>query len=630
MSVRSLTYLAAFLACTASAADSLSARLLGAPDEAAVEAILSSAAPSEITPDLFDDCEKSAHARLDHYENAASVREFRAALAVARRLDAPRPMAAAWLGMGIAQGRMRQFTPALEAYGQGLPFAERSGDKSLLAHLLRARGTTFSQLGRFPESLNDTDRALALYHELKDNRGVAMVLNNRCEDHRILGNLRLASSECEESWHLGQSFPDIVGIGLASLGPISAQQGNFVAARDYMEAALRLQEGHADKRYYCMTLLNIGPIYRELGEIAKALTAYDRVLGLATETGDIATRSMALIDRAATQVQLKHYPEAIADLREALHLRENDEAAYENALAYAGLSQLETFQGQVEEGCRDADRALVVAQQFQSPDLLWKAWEARGSCQLKRNPAQARNAFQEAVRQIESLRASAGGGEQEGQRFLSKMIEPYRQMVRLLLDQGDAAGAFAWAERARARQLLDTTRRGKTQPSGALTAEELHEEERLGAELTRADRRISSAANAGARAQAWAVWEQARGELESFRGHLYAAHPGLAAARGDAAPLTVAETAALLPNSRALLVEFAVLFDEVAIFTIERGGIDRGLGDQPVLKTYRVEWNRAAMPREIAEFRDQLASRSPEYRHAAARIYTHLLAPLAA
>ena len=62
-----------------------------------------------------------------------------------------------------------------------------------------------------------------------------------------------------------------------------------------MEAALRLQEGHADKRYYDMTLLNIGPIYRELGETAKAIAAYDRVLGLTTETGDIATRSMALI-----------------------------------------------------------------------------------------------------------------------------------------------------------------------------------------------------------------------------------------------------------------------------------------------------------------------------------------------
>src|ERR1700733_3605851 len=107
MSVRSITCLAAFLVCTASAADSLSTRLLGARDEATVEAILSSVAPAEITPALFDDCEKSARASLDHYENAASVREFRAALAVARRLDGSHQMAAAWLGMGIAQSRMR-------------------------------------------------------------------------------------------------------------------------------------------------------------------------------------------------------------------------------------------------------------------------------------------------------------------------------------------------------------------------------------------------------------------------------------------------------------------------------------------------------------------------------------------
>jgi CHAT domain-containing protein/Tfp pilus assembly protein PilF len=617
-------WLAAFFACSASAAESLSSRLLAASDEAAVETILSSSAPSEITTMLFDACEKSARAQLDRYQNGAALREFRAALAVARRLDAPRPMAAAWLGIGISESRMRQFTPALEAFSQALPFAEKSGDKAVLAHILRARGTTLSQLGRFPESLNDSERSLAVYREIKDNRGAAMVLNNRCEDHRILGNLRLASTECEESWHLGQAFPDLPGIGLASLGPIAALQGNFVAARDYMEEALRLQETRADKRYYGMTLLNVGSIYRELGDTTKALSIYERALALTTETGDVASRSMALINRAGTHVQLKHYPEAIADLREALRLRENDEAAYESALAYAALSLIETYEGQTEEACRDADRALVVAQQFQSPDLLWKAWDARGTCQLKRNPARARNAFQEAVRQIESLRASAGGGEQEGQLFLSKMIDPYRHMVQLLLDQGDAAGAFSWAERARARQLLDTMRRGKTQPSGALSAEELREEERLSAELTRADRRISQAANASSRAQAWAVWEQARAELESFRGHLYALHPGLAAARGDAAPLTVAETAALLPSSRALLVEFAVLFDEVAVFTIERGPTD-----QPVLKTYRIAWSRAAMPKEIAQFREALASRSPEYRDLAARIYARVLGPFA-
>jgi CHAT domain-containing protein len=66
------------------------------------------------------------------------------------------------------------------------------------------------------------------------------------------------------------------------------------------------------------------------------------------------------------------------------------------------------------------------------------------------------------------------------------------------------------------------------------------------------------------------------------------------------------------------------MFDEVAVFTIERG-----LADQPVLKTYRIDWNRAAMPKEIAQFRDALASRSPEYREMAARIFARLLAPLA-
>jgi tetratricopeptide (TPR) repeat protein len=194
---------------------------------------------------------------------------------------------------------MGQLTPSLASFETGYPAVEQSGDKPLLARYLRSRGIAYSLLGRFPEALTDATRGLAVYRELNDLRGVAMILNNTCEAHRILGDLRLAASECEEAWRISRTIPGSEAVGLASLGPIAALQGNLGAARDYLEEAIRLQEAQNQKRYLSMSLLNIGPIYRQLGETDKAFATYERSLALARETSNVATQGMALFDRAA-------------------------------------------------------------------------------------------------------------------------------------------------------------------------------------------------------------------------------------------------------------------------------------------------------------------------------------------
>jgi len=59
------------------------------------------------------------------------------------------------------------------------------------------------------------------------------------------------------------------------------------------------------------------------------------------------------------------------------------------------------------------------------------------------------------------------------------------------LELGQPEQAFATAERARALQLVDTVRRGKTQSFLSMTVEEQREEKRLGEALARLDGRVS-------------------------------------------------------------------------------------------------------------------------------------------
>ena len=53
-------------------------------------------------------------------------------------------------------------------------------------------------------------------------------------------------------------------------------------------------------------------------------------------------------------------------------------------------------------------------------------------------PVQARQAFEEAITTIETLRANVAGGEEEQQRFFESKVSPYHAMVDLLIARGPA------------------------------------------------------------------------------------------------------------------------------------------------------------------------------------------------
>ncbi len=89
-------------------------RLLTAGDQAALESILNGS-PETVTQSLYEECRKSAQALLDRRQHADALREFRAVLAVARRLGNPADMAEAYRGIGLSYWRADNLSSALDS-----------------------------------------------------------------------------------------------------------------------------------------------------------------------------------------------------------------------------------------------------------------------------------------------------------------------------------------------------------------------------------------------------------------------------------------------------------------------------------------------------------------------------------
>jgi len=91
----------------------------------------------------------------------------------------------------------------------------------------------------------------------------------------------------------------------------------------------------------------------------------------------------------------------------------------------------------------------------------------------------ARQAYDEAIAATENIRAQVIGNELEQQRFFEKSIKPYYEIIALLIEQNKIDEAFAYAERAKARALLDVLQSGKINITKAMTAKEQEQEQKL-------------------------------------------------------------------------------------------------------------------------------------------------------
>jgi CHAT domain-containing protein len=597
----------------------LAEQLMKAEDDATVAQLLAAADVSSVTPDLFEACRKAGQTEYEHREFPASLRDFKAALAVARRLQSDRSIAAALRGVGLALRRMDHSRQALAAYEEGLEAATRCGDLPLQAELLRGIGVSHRNQGEFPQAMEADERSIAIYRQLDDKHQAAAGLNNLAATYRLTGDLRRAGELWEESAREGRDFPDVLNSAISNLALVAGDLGNVAASRAYLEQTNRAAEKNHDWRTLAVGLINIGPSYRDAKEYDKALQIYKRALDLSMQVHDVMLQSTALVNRSAVYESLKQPQLAIADLEESLRVIKGTDSKSAKLVALSNLAPLELSAGKVDLAFEYARQAVAAAREYQVPEQVWPAFDALGNCWLaKKDRVQARSAFEQAIASIELLRSRAGGSEADGQYFLQSRITPYHDLLKLDLDEGLPEQALALAERAKARQLLDVLRRGKTQPAEVMTAAEVAEERRLSAVLSQLDQQA-----AGADTQK--RMEQAQRQMEAFRLRVYLAHPGLAAQRGEAVPVTLAQSEELLPDAHTAIVEFVSTADTLYTFTVIRGA-----SGHPALSTHAIRWPREELARDVEEFQAKLAARDLGYRDNAARLYKRLLGPLSA
>jgi CHAT domain-containing protein len=572
----------------------------------------------------------------------------------------------------LAQGRRAsgqiEYAGAARWFRLALQVAEQCHDQISRGQALNNLGVVYSNQGDFENALLSLQQSLTL-KDAKDLAGRAVTLNN-------IGNLFMEQAEYERAieYHRQalalrelEKEADGQASVLGNLGNDYYRQGNYRLALDYYQQALPLRDA-ADRLWHGGILNNIGNIYRYQGDFELALDYYQRGLAIAKEelpqaariknnigTVYILRRQFAQAEALLQESLAQRSPEdldgrasvlnnlgAVAQERgelaraqtyfqQSLQLREAFNQPLLIAESLINLAHIAHLRDCDNEALALIERALHTARHSDQPDLRWQACVQAGQIYRALNrPDQARSVFEEAVQAIETMRANVAGDASEQERFFENKVEPYYALVELALARQQPAVALGYAERAKARVLLDVMQRGHVNINKTLGADEQATEQRLQARLVSLNtqlyrERLRLRPEAARLAELEVALQAARTAQQQFQNALSATHPALKIARGQTPPFDLAAVAGTLLNPQTALLEYVVNEDKTWLFVLTAGATK-----QPQLKVYDLPISRQQLNQDVEAYWRLLSGRALNFRPAATRLYQLLLQPAAA
>ncbi len=550
----------------------------------------------------------------DLQDVAAALRHFEPALALAKKLNDDR--CALMLMNNIAvvwtyRGELRQ---AVDILTDSAKIKEKQRDFTGATVTLNNLAVLSFRVGDVLKALETAHHALDLAHENGDNLGIATALEELGGFYYNLSRFDDALIYCRDSVTASRKTEDgrIQARNLASFANVCEILKRYKEERDALTAALEIYRKNQDEDGEASALYSLSTCLYQSGNAAQAKTYAEQARVKFHKVGDAEGEGMVLLYLGETREKRGSGADAMPFYKQALPL-------FQQGAYYQGQAETLNRIGEVEESAG--------------------------------NFAAAEAAYAQALQIQERFRAGMGDLTETKLRHGETQAGAYRRYIGLLLETGRKEKAFAWAQKAKSRVLLDLMQSGGATAAAPALSPEMQKEkaalQNRGNGLTRrwlaalgdlsdatrqAKPNVSRKRKAEAQAQAiaqeqqklekdWRQWQENQ--------VLNSPHEIPAPAR----PASLSEIAALLPEDTALLEYCAVQTRQgkaakmgFAVFVVTRknGGAN--------LRVIRLKADGAALAQKAEELRDACASRPGSnseglYKGLAHELYNALIAP---
>jgi CHAT domain-containing protein len=576
----------------------------------------------------------------------------------------------AFMEFGFIQQAHAKYDDARVSYQQVTAIGDATHNQWLTAAALGSTGQVFRRQGKLHDALDYTLRCLPIFEALGDEEKVSYRLSDAGMTYLRLGDVDSAAKYLQQSSALFEQHNDRHGIGFISqnLGILYVESNDLARALEYDKKALAIYEEMGLRQFFPSLLDNIGNVYQTQNDYAQALTYYDRSLILVRQNKDPEVEASILQNMGGVYTRMRKFETALqyVSQSQAIYERAGAKDGIADCLASRGdilekmgqhslareqfvkslaiteeigqqeriseslgaLANNDNEQGNPTRALESSTRACAIAQQTNSREMIAFCHIVMGrSFRLLHQPEQARHAFADAIAAVESMRKDVAGGAQQQQSFLeSGNSNPYQDMAELLVDEKQPAQAFQYAEKEKARALLDLVQSGHEKLDKVLTAADRESEQGLEFQLVSLNSQMQHATSEAQAADLQSQRDKLRLQLDDFETGLYTRYPELTVQRGETPPITVDEASTLPFDDKTALLEFMVGEHETVLLVLTRDPAASGLA----VSGYRIDVKGEDLETKVREFRDQMAGRQLGFQASASRLYNLLLQPAAA
>lgn len=297
---------------------------------------------------------------------------------VARRLDALHQLGSVLTTTGKYDEAIRTFAEMLE-----------------LSHKLGARGKGGAALNRIArvhrmrgEEARAREvlvRALALFREGADLRGVASSLDDLAQVERLRGDMEAAQHACDEALAIRRAHGDKRGeaVSLTTLTAIELSRGNLAAAETAAQAALVIREEINDRAGITASLNALGALASERGDLDRAEACWKQALTEARKMADRRTQSFLLnnLGEALTKagVRLSEARSVLEVARDLAH-ELSDRRMVAEVERNLGLCLLKASDDKADA---TLTRALELAKEYGGKEIIAEAHHAIGTLRAR-------------------------------------------------------------------------------------------------------------------------------------------------------------------------------------------------------------------------------------------------------
>jgi CHAT domain-containing protein/Tfp pilus assembly protein PilF len=507
---------------------------------------------------------------------------------------------------------------ALDYFQKSMEALVRLGEERRANIVRNNIAQTHYQLGDLEGAVDLSRTALATWDRIGAGDRVGVVETSLGIDYLELGDYRTALQFLQKSLaaRVKQGYLFGVAESWNNLALVYRAQGDYGQAESALEKSIALSRRLKNHDLEAEGLANLGEVQYLLGKPVNAVQSLGASLGIAEKLDVKLKIAFVTYNLGRVYLSQRKLDEAARYLNRSLETENQIHDGVEEGQTLVAVSDLELKRGSLEQSRAFALRAQALSEQTRQSAVQWTALNALGLAEEGLGHRDlAKDAFDRAIGVLEDLRTSVAGGASQQAVFFASKTEPYQERMALALEAGKVAEAFHYAERARARALLDTISGNRPPLSKAMTAPERTEEQQLRLALNAVSQQIQSSpdnSEALRRRQ-----DQARLDYESFQTRLYAAHPELRIARAQIPVIEAGESRTLLDGAAGALLEFAVTPRRTWLFAITSEG----------LQCFELKIDSASLERKVEQFHQQLSNRDLRVDPAAGELYTLLLGP---